>query len=79
MSESQLDQRRIEFQLQELKRHVAVAMYNIKDDKGIPRNIKWIERIAKHERMRVPIMLRPNFDRLLQAELQNHIKTLYTF
>lgn len=55
-----LEQRRYDFQLSQIQTHVAGVM--------------WKVRIAKAERKRVAVSLRPMFDKLLQQELQTYIR-----
>lgn len=68
-----LEQRRYDFQLSQIQTHVAGVMWKVRSE-PIPRNIKWIERLAKAERKRVAVSLRPMFDKLLQQELQTYIR-----
>ena len=68
-----LEQRRYDFQLSQIQAHIARVMWTVRSE-SIPRNIKWIEQVAKAERKHVAVALRPMFDQLLQQELQTYIK-----
>ena len=68
-----LEQRRYDFQLSQIQAHIARVMWTVRSE-SIPRNIKWIEQVAKAERKHVAVALQPMFDELLQKELQIYIK-----
>jgi len=68
-----LQERRYDFQLQKLRSHVLAVMYELRSER-VPRSIRWIEKVAKRERMKVSVELRPDFDRALENELRAYIK-----